>query len=44
MKKIALLISVLALASCSFSGKYASDTQTFDWTTTIVIPVEDCKK
>lgn len=44
MKKIAVIVSFLALASCTFSGKYTSPNQNFDWTTTIVIPVEDVKK
>lgn len=44
MKTIVFAITTLALASCTFSGKYSSATQTFDWTTMIIIPVEDCKK
>lgn len=44
MKKIAVIVSFLALASCTFSGKYTSASQNFDWTTTIIIPVEDAKK
>lgn len=44
MKKIALIISFLTLASCTFNGKYASNSQNFDWSGTIVIPVEEFKK
>lgn len=44
MKTIILTISSLMLISCSFTGKYATDKQTFDWTTNISIPVEMFKK
>ena len=44
MKTFALIATALALTSCTFSGKYTSATQNFDWTTSIVIPVEECKK
>ena len=44
MKKIILATSFLVLSSCTFSGKYTSATQNFDWTSSIVIPVEECKK
>ena len=44
MKKLALVITALTLSSCSFSGKYVSPSQNFDWVSTIVLPVEDCKK
>lgn len=44
MKTITLIISLLALSSCTFSGKYASSSQNFGWSTTIVLPVEDIEK
>lgn len=44
MKTFALLISLVTLASCSFSGKYSTDSQNFDFTSTLIIPVEECKK
>lgn len=44
MKTIALIITALALTSCTMSGTYTSATQNFDFNTSIVIPVEDYKK
>lgn len=45
MKTITLIFAALALNSCTFSGTYHSATgQKFNFDTTIIIPVEDCKK
>lgn len=46
MKTFALIATALVLASCTFSGSYhsAAAGQKFDFDTTIIIPVEECKK
>ena len=45
MKKIALLISVVILSSCTSTFNYKSPSgQQFDGTVTIIIPVEESKK
>lgn len=44
MKTIALIFTALALTSCTMSGAYTSASQNFNFNTSIVIPVEDCKK
>lgn len=44
MKTIALIITALGLTSCTMSGTYTSDSQNFDFNTSIIIPVEECKK
>lgn len=44
MKTFALVIVTLALASCTFSGTYNSDSQNFDFNSSIIIPVEKVKK
>ena len=44
MKTFALIVTALVLTSCTFSGKYTSATQNFDFTTSVVIPVEEYKK
>ena len=45
MKTFALIATALVLTSCTFSGTYHSATgQNFNFDTSIVIPVEECKK
>jgi hypothetical protein len=45
MKTFALIIAAFVLTSCTFSGSYHSAAgQKFDFDTTIIIPVEECKK
>ena len=45
MKTITLILTALVLTSCTFKGTYHSASgQKFDFDTTIIIPVEDCKK
>lgn len=44
MKTAALIITALALTSCTMSGTYTSASQNFDFNTSIVIPVVDYKK
>lgn len=44
MKKIILLsILVASLTSCTFSGSYMSSDQNFEWSTSIVVPVNEGK-
>lgn len=44
MKKISLIIAALVLTSCTMTGKYTSTSQNFDFSGSIIIPVENCKK
>lgn len=44
MKTFALVITALALTSCSISGTYNSASQNFDFNGSIIIPVEEIKK
>lgn len=44
MKTLALVIATLALTSCSISGTYNSASQNFDFSGSIIIPVEPVKK
>ena len=44
MKTFALIATALILTSCTISGTYTSPAQTFDFDTTLIIPVEKYKK